>query len=129
MRVLGIDYGHKRIGLAISDETSTFARELKIVSPKEFWKAVLSILAEYEIVLIVVGLPLASSGGDSNKTREVRDFATQLETKTHSKVELFDERLSSVMARHLPGGSRQVDSLAAQIILQNFLDTKHKKAL
>ena len=125
MKILGIDYGEKRIGLAISDETLTLARELDIRSPKEFWNKLPQTISENEITKIVIGWPLNMSGGATKKTREVGSFKLKVETKTGLPVNTIDERLSSQMAEHLKGNKKDLDSLAAQILLQNYLD-KHK---
>ena len=122
MRILGIDYGSKRIGLAVSDESQTFARELGIVSPNEFWKSIRQIVAEQEIVKIVVGWPLNMSGQETEKTQEVKNFKQQVEKETNLPVEVMDERLSSQMAQNISGSKKDLDSLAAQILLQNFLN-------
>jgi putative Holliday junction resolvase len=122
MKILGIDYGTKRIGLAVSDDIGMLARELTILSPKDFFLQISTIIAEQEVTELVVGLPLNMSGGDSEKTKEARAFAKQLEDTFKLPVHLMDERLSSSMAENLPGGKENVDSLAAQIILQNYLD-------
>jgi putative holliday junction resolvase len=122
MKILGIDFGEKRIGLAISDESQTLARELTILSPKEFWKQISQIINESEISRIVIGWPLNMSGQETEKTVEVRNFKEKLQKFIEIKVEIQDERLSSAMTNSLPGGHRNKDSLAAQIILQNYLD-------
>lgn len=122
MKLLGIDYGTVRIGLAISDESGMLARELSILSPKEFFSGIADLIYQYEVEEIVVGLPMNMSGEDSAKTTEVRAFAQQLSDSLKIPVHLFDERLSSVMASNSPGGDKNVDSLAAQIILQNYLN-------
>lgn len=129
MRVLGIDYGEKRIGLAVSDYSGSFARELKIVSPVVFFRELTGLLQELEVEKIVLGWPLNMSGEKSQKTLEVEEFKAKLETKTDIPVILIDERLSSQMASHLPGGNRNIDSLAAQIILQNYLDKQKSSKL
>lgn len=126
MRVAGIDYGSKRIGLAISDESQTLAREYGIYSPKEFWQNIEQLIKQEGIERIVLGLPLNMSGENTDKTQEVQAFYDQLQQRLSIPVEFMDERLSSVMAGNLPGGSKNIDSLAAQIILQNYLD-KNKK--
>lgn len=122
MKVLGIDYGSKRVGIAISDESLTLARELTILSPKEFWEQIESLVKREEISRIIIGLPLNMSGGQTESTRRAQEFADKLEDQLHIPIEYMDERLSSVMAGNLPGGKKNVDSLAAQIILQNYLD-------
>lgn len=121
MKILGIDYGEKRIGLAVSDETQTFARELVILSPKEFWQQIKNIISEHGISEIVLGWPLNMKGEMTEKTREVESFKIKLEEYTGIIVNIFDERLTSVMAKKLPGGRHDVDSLAAQILLQGWL--------
>jgi len=125
MKILGIDYGEKRIGLAISDESRTFARELDIWSPKDFWKRVGGLIAEEGVGAIVLGWPINMAGKETQKTREVEKFKAELEKTCGIPVDVTDERLTSVMAHNLPGGKKNVDSLAAQILLQNYLD-KHK---
>ena len=122
MRILGIDYGHKRIGLAVSDESQTFARELSILSPKIFWEKLNDILLDHQIEQIVVGLPLNMSGGKTEKTREVEQFISDLEAQIDLPVETMDERLTSAMAAKISGSQKNLDSLAAQILLQNYLD-------
>lgn len=122
MKILGIDYGSKRVGLAISDESFTLARELTILSPKEFWEQIEELVKAETISRIIIGLPLNMSGGQTETTRNVQEFADRLEEKLRLPVEYMDERLSSQMAENMPGGKKNVDSLAAQIILQNYLD-------
>jgi putative Holliday junction resolvase len=121
-KILGIDFGEKRIGLAISDESQTFARELNILSPKKFFNQLNQLISDEKISKIVLGWPLNMSGQETEKTREVENFKLQISKKTQLPVEVIDERLSSVMAKNLPGGKKDVDSLAAQILLQNYLD-------
>jgi putative holliday junction resolvase len=128
-KTLGIDYGTKRVGLAISDETLTLARELAILSPKEFFAQIQGLVQEHEISEIILGLPLNMSGEDTQKTAEVREFKKSLEELITVPVILRDERLSSVMASNMPGGQTNVDSLAAQIVLQNYLDQTKNKML
>lgn len=127
MKILGIDYGTKRIGLAVSDETETLARELNILSPKEFWQSIVQVLSHQEVGKIVVGLPLNMAGSQTEKSREVEEFVGRLQKTVGLPIELMDERLSSSMAANMIGSQTNLDSLAAQIILQNYLD-KAKKA-
>ncbi len=124
MRILGIDFGTKRIGLAVSDELLMLAREVGILSPAEFWKALPGLVQEHELQEIVVGLPLGMSGQDTQKTTEAKEFAEKVHQIAGVPVILIDERLSSQMAEHLPGAGARVDGLAAQIILQNYLNKK-----
>lgn len=121
-RLMGIDYGSKRIGLAISDESGTIAREYNILSPDEFWRQIAKIVNDEKVTHFVLGLPLNMSGEHSDKTREVEEFAVKLENQLKLPIEFMDERLSSVMADNISKSNKNTDSLAAQIILQNFLD-------
>jgi putative Holliday junction resolvase len=136
-RWLGVDYGTRRIGLACSD-----AREI-IVSPADTLSgtgtrpgdvaAVLRWATSHEIEGIVVGLPLNMDGTDSRQTQMTRTFIEELRSCTPLPVEAWDERLSSYQAdtilaaadvrRSRRQGLR--DALAAQVILQSFLDARH----
>ena len=121
-RLLGIDYGEKRIGLAVSDESLTLACELDILSPKEFWAQLGQLISSQLISKIIIGWPLNMSGERTQKTEEVASFKLLVESKTSLPVEIIDERLSSQMAEHIKGNKTDLDSLAAQILLQNYLD-------
>lgn len=120
-RILAIDYGEKRIGLAISDEEQKFSFELDIWSPREFSENIKALLAERNIERIVLGHPLGMSGQKTAKTAEVEKFKEDLEKTAQIPVELFDERLTSKMAGKISGDQKNIDSLAAQIILENYL--------
>lgn len=126
MRVLGIDYGTKRIGLAISDETQTLAREYDILSPAKFWDSVQEIVESEQVSEVVLGWPIGMSGQVTSKTKEVEEFQKKLQSVVPVPVKPIDERLSSAMAAHLAGTDENIDSLAAQIFLQNYLDGKKK---
>lgn len=122
MKILAIDYGTKRIGISISDETQTLAREYGIWVPTEFWQKLEALFAKEAIEKVLVGLPLNMSGEVTEKTEEVQSFTDQLQKRITQPVELVDERLSSVMAEQISGQSQNLDSLAAQIFLQNYLN-------
>lgn len=122
MKILGIDFGTKRIGLAISDETAQLARELAIWSPEQFWAQIPELIETEAVEVAVVGLPLSLSGADTEKTEQARAFAEKLKQTLTIPVELIDERLSSKMAEQIAGTSKNIDSLAAQIFLQTYLD-------
>lgn len=124
MRVLGLDYGAKRVGVAVSDESLTLARELGIFSPQELLTSLPELVRKHEVSILVLGWPLNMSGQETEKTRQVRAFARRLERAVGLPVEPVDERLTTAMAHRLPGGKQRTDSLAAQIILQVWLDKK-----
>jgi putative Holliday junction resolvase len=92
-RYLGIDYGEKRVGLALSDPTLTLAQPLKTIkysSAEQLLKELVQIINEKEVQKIIIGLPITLKGTDSEKTREVRKFGEKLESKTSVPIILFD---------------------------------------
>ncbi len=121
-RILGVDYGEKRIGLAISDEGHKFSFELDIYSPKEFFDKIAELVEKKGVSKIVLGYPLNMSGKETKKTQEVKVFKEKLEQLLPVRIELADERLSSKMAENIAGTSKNIDGLAAQIFLQNYLN-------
>lgn len=135
-RVLAVDLGEKRVGIALSDPSRTIARPFATL-PRRLGKrapvqAILDLITEHEVEELVVGLPLALSGEDTDWTREVRTFAARLAERSGLAVHLVDERFSSVVAERavrsigLNRGAREersrVDAGAAAVILQAFLD-------
>lgn len=131
--MLGVDHGEKRIGLAISDSTGTIGRPLAIiphVSRDEDAKHVLELATKNDATLIVVGYSTDENGLANAEGRRSRRFADALRDRTQIPIVLWDESLSTQDARatRLAGGvSRKrrrspVDSLAATVILQSFLD-------
>ncbi len=138
MRVLGIDLGERRVGVAVSDPTGSIAQPLPTLrrrAGKRMPLATLQNLAEqYEVQGIVVGLPLAPSGDDTEWTRTVREAASKLEERSGVPVHLVDERFTSKSAERairglgLPKKKREqkgrVDAAAAVLILQSWLDAR-----
>jgi putative pre-16S rRNA nuclease len=139
MRVVGLDIGEKRIGVAISDLTGTLARPLSVLRPAGLDVDALEIvgreiarLAEEEdgVGAVVVGLPRRLDGTPTDMTTRVEKFAQQLHAKTSLPVTLQDERLSSREAesrlalRDKDWRSRKarLDAAAAAVILQDYLD-------
>ena len=142
VRFVGVDYGRKRIGLAISDATAFLARPWQVVpvlDPEPETSAVM--IADFFPRLmneddgvdgIVVGLPRRLDGSDNDQTADVRAFAKQLEMITGIDVYLVDERLTSVEAeaqlatreKDWKKRKKQIDAVAAAIILQDFLDSR-----
>ncbi|NQU41597.1 MAG: Holliday junction resolvase RuvX [Lentisphaerae bacterium] len=133
MRTLGIDYGTRRIGLAISDELGmiAMAREtLHIQSVKEAVQRVSEAVVESEASCVVVGLPLNMDGSRGRMVEEVEAFVSKLKELVPIPVETWDERLSSQMAERTlleadmsrEKRKRVLDKMAAQAILQGWLD-------
>ncbi len=135
-RVLGLDWGTRRIGLAVSDETQLIARPLATLTRragKRFpMPAFEAHLADLGPVGIVVGLPLDPAGNEGPAATEARALAHDLGARTHLPITLWDERMSTARAlaaiREQGGSTRNraedVDALAAAILLQHFLESR-----
>ena len=135
-RVLGIDYGERRVGVAISDPTATIAQPLIVLTRRAGKRppvqAIADIAAEHEVEHIVIGLPLTLAGDESEWTAEVRAFGDKLAQRTGRGVTFADERMTSVAAERavrslgLRRSEREqkerVDAAAAVLILQTFLN-------
>lgn len=137
-RVLGIDYGSRRIGLAISDPSGTISQPLPALTRRAGKRppihAIVQIAAEQEVGEIVIGLPLSLAGDETNWTREVREFGAKLAERARLPVAYVDERMTSVRAektvrslglkRMAREQKERVDTTAALLILQAYLDAK-----
>lgn len=132
-RVLGVDYGDVRTGIAISDETRFLASGIATLRENGMLKTADRVAAEAKsrsAVLIVVGLPRNMDGSEGPRAEVIRVFCGYLAERTEIPIELWDERLSTVEAHRIlsesaVGGKRRrgvVDTLAAEIILQSYLD-------
>jgi putative pre-16S rRNA nuclease len=133
MRILALDVGDRRIGLAISDAMGMLASPLQIIENKNIAAAcreIEVIARDKEARKIIVGLPLSMSGEDSEQTAKTREFADNLAEIVKLPVVFCDERLSTVTAANLHrevktgrGKPRQrLDAMAAAVILQGCLD-------
>ena len=132
--ILGIDYGAKRMGLAVSDLSLTVATSYKILYRKEISKdlsELQAIIKEKEIGAIVMGLPLQMNGAEGDIATEVRRFAGVLEDTFHLPILLWDERLSSSAMENFlikevdlsrKKRAKVLDASAAAYILQGALD-------
>lgn len=136
MKVLAVDYGTKRVGLAVGDE------ELKVVSPKgtvtskEALKKIKEIVEKSKIQKIVVGYPLTPSGKEGQRAKLVKNFAEKLKKEIPQvEVILWDERWTTAEAlRRLEGLSLKKkkelkDVIAAMIILEEYLSSQNNKSL
>jgi putative holliday junction resolvase len=134
-RIMALDLGEKRIGVALSDETRLVARSLAVIartSRLADFEKIGRIVDEQGVTLIVVGLPLHLDGREGQKAVWARDYATALATHLRIGVELWDEALTTVAAQEnmrQRGHSRKkqrewVDAVAAAFILQNYLDAQ-----
>ena len=134
-RVLGLDYGERRIGLALSDPLGIIAKPLTIIDRKktaDHIYRISEIVSERKITSIVVGLPLTLKGDYSKQTEIVLAFIDQLKSDLQIPIMTIDERLSSVAAEKAlqaqgvkTGRNKgRVDETAAAIFLQEYLDSQ-----
>jgi len=124
-RVIALDHGAARCGVAVSDPTRTLATPLEPVLRPDTRKGLARVRAAIEAseaVLVLVGLPLALHGGDSDQTRAARAFAQRLAETVAVPVELRDERFTTRIANRA-GGAASEDSRAAAVLLTDFLQT------
>lgn len=136
-KALGIDYGDRRIGVAVSDinQEVVFPREyiLNEGDLAEVIQKIKELCEQEKVTLIVVGLPLNMEGKDSEQTLKVREFVDSLKEVVDAKIVLHDERLTtrrsdviltSINKRSRREGAKkeEIDSIAASLILQNYLD-------
>jgi putative Holliday junction resolvase len=135
-RILGLDWGVVRIGLALSDESQTLASPLGTLVRRPGKRLpmprLLELIAEHRPIGIVVGLPLTPEGDEGESAIESRMLAESVAARTGLPVELWDERLTTARAlravREQGGSTRgrkeDVDALAAAVLLQHFLDAR-----
>jgi putative Holliday junction resolvase len=123
VRVLALDYGSARCGVAVSDPTGTLATPLDpVLSPgtRKGFARVLAAVRDTGAERVVVGLPLSLSGADSAQTAEARAFAERLGAALQVPVELYDERFTTRLAQDA-GGAASLDSRAAAVLLDGWL--------
>ncbi len=129
-RILGIDWGLRRCGVAVSDENHNFVfvrHQLYIKNQDELIQNILNIVRDDKIVGIVLGLPLHVDGSDSETTKMVRDFANNLSKNTDVPIVFVEENLTSVAAQNEIGRKsiakikQELDSVSAKIILENAI--------
>jgi len=125
-RVVALDYGSARCGVAVSDPTGTLATPLDVIvrpNTRKGFNRLLAAIRAQDPARVVVGLPLSLSGGDSAQTTEARAFAERLGTMLGLPVELYDERFTTTLAQRRPGAAAE-DSRAAAVLLEEWLATR-----
>ena len=133
MRILALDHGSKRIGVAVSDETKTIAQPLEYIDAEpfaDFLARLKQLIQEKEVELILIGMPRNMDGSYGPAAQKVETFVAALRSAITVPVSLRDERLTSVMANRIliQGNVRRaqrkekVDKMAAAILLQSHLD-------
>jgi putative Holliday junction resolvase len=134
---LALDYGQRRIGIAVSDPSDSLARAIgthRTDADGPFFQFLDPLIRKYNIEGLVFGLPLTTAGTEGDQARCVRAFAQKVAEHTQLPVAFEDERFSSREASSFlrMGGQRggeksKVDAVAAEIILQQFLDRRHRE--
>jgi len=135
VRVLALDIGEKRIGVAVSDPSGSVATPVKVLATQSVLgdsRLLANLIDDYEVELVVVGLPLSLDGTEGKQAAEVRRISALLAKTTPLPFEYYDERLSSSAAKRAmteAGVSDKakrgsVDMVAASLFLQSFLDSR-----
>ena len=125
MRILALDHGQVRTGVAISDETGTLATPLTVIDQVESAAGqaeLLALIAERRPERVVVGLPVSLDGREHAQARRARSFAARLAASLEVPVELYDERFTSALADRR-GGRAARDARAAAALLEDYLRT------
>jgi putative holliday junction resolvase len=130
VRVVALDYGKARCGVAVSDPSGTLATPLEPIArpgTKVGLRQIAALAHELGAERIVVGLPVSLSGADSAQTRETRQFADRLGRVTRLPIELYDERFTTSLAQQA-GGEAALDSRAAAVLLDEWLNVQRGRA-
>ena len=137
MRILALDHGSKRIGIAVSDELKMIAQPLEFIPAEpygDFLGRLKELLREKEVELILVGLPRNMDGSYGPAALKVREFVAALRDAVAVPIQTWDERLTTAQAQRflIEGGVRRqqrkekVDKTAAAILLQSYLDSVNR---
>jgi len=139
-RLLGLDPGERRIGIALSDPAQILAQPLTTLTRragKRFpMRRLIALVQEREVAGVVVGLPLAADGSEGGAARDARALAQDVAQRAGVPVDLWDERFTTARAlravREMGGTSKgrreEIDALAATLLLQHYLDTRRGSA-
>ncbi len=136
MRILGLDIGDKRIGVAISDETETIASAMEVINVdgSEF-ERIGEIINQHGISEVAVGLPLNMNGSKGPAAIKASDFADKIKNRFKVSVSTFDERLTTkqgeafLISADMSRKKRKakIDKIAAQIMLQAYIDSRKER--
>ena len=138
MRIMGLDFGSKTVGVAVTDPLGYTAQGLTIIrrdSEKRLRKtyaAIEKLIEEYDVGMLVVGLPLNMDGSEGDRAIKSKAFAEDLRRRTGLRVEMFDERLTTVDAYEIMRDAgikkedykKHVDKVAATLILEDYLKNR-----
>lgn len=129
-RIMALDYGAVRCGVAVSDPSGTLATPMPVVEragTKKGMARLAEVISSSGAELVVVGLPLTLAGDEGPQAAETREFAERLGRRVQVPIELYDERLTTVQAKRA-GGAAAADSRAAAHLLEAFLDARRTTA-
>lgn len=139
-RLLGVDWGERRIGLALSDETQLLAQPLTTLTRRAGKRfpmgRLITLVKERDVAGVVVGLPLTAEGSEGDAARHARALAEDIARHSGLTVDLWDERFSTARAlqavREMGGTTQgrraELDALAATLLLQHYLDARRGSA-
>lgn len=137
MRIIGLDYGTKTVGVALSDESRTIAQPLLTIEReratklRQTYAKIEELISEHQVGRIVLGYPKNMNNTEGERAEATKEFKEALERRTGLEVVLVDERLTTVEADRIlcatgvakSARKEHIDKMAAAIILQNYLDT------
>ena len=132
-RLMGVDYGEVRIGIALSDPLQIISQPFLVIpNNDDTISEIQKIIKTEEVEKIILGLPLNLDGEDTKKTLEVREFAEMLKSNVDVPVKFWDERYTSVEANEklkqmgysIAESRKVVDKVAASIILKNYMENQ-----
>ena len=121
-RVLGVDYGRKRVGMAISDSQRKIALPHGVVKREKFMEELEKLIKEKQVDTVVFGLPMSLSGKELEMAKEIREVARRIKDRFGVRVILKDERFTSKLVEEKFGKDGPIDHYSAGIILQEYLD-------
>jgi putative Holliday junction resolvase len=127
VKVLALDYGRARTGVAVSDPTGTIARPVGVVTGGNIPRIV-ELIREHEVERVVVGMPLTLRGEVGEQARETQAFIDELESASDVEVVPYDERFTTDLAEQTPSASAEEDARAAAHLLTSYLAWASAKA-
>jgi putative Holliday junction resolvase len=132
-RILSLDFGEKRIGVAVSDALNIIAQSVGTIERKGIkndLKKIKDLVREHDAGRLIVGLPLNMNGTEGKSANRAVDFVNELKKEIDIRVEMVDERLTTAQGERIfleadlsrKKRKKNIDKIAAQLILQNYLD-------
>jgi putative holliday junction resolvase len=120
VKVLALDYGRARTGVAVSDPTGTIARPVEVVAGTDIAR-ITQLIEQYDVEQVVVGMPLTLRGDRGEQARETEEFIEKLSASTRVPVVAFDERFTTDLAQQTGGAAADEDARAAAHLLSGYL--------